>query len=527
MILILSAALALAQQQAPVLPAGVSKDFQAHVIETEKRLDAQDYDGAAKILDIMPTMTLKLAWDDSKLDPAQRNEALQARFMAFQNWQRFMPNLKFDLQPSSPFRIAFVPKNPDRSDQGFPQGMALAWSDSGLAANIGISRGKPLVESVQADYQNDVARAIGTYLGVGELPLGVNAMVVVDQSMNRALMVPTQYCQMAIQNIAALDALRDAAKNHLRVAPLTSSISGPPDGFDIGTIKKGLKKDFSFKLSNKGQAPLKAFIRPECGCMTVAPQMDLAPGESRDVDVSFDSSDFLGKTDRIIYVVSNDPDNPTMTLHMSVFVMPTYRFLGKSPVIVADENSGTGDFYLTFNGVEPYGVKSVDIAGFNGDATWEDWEGSLPDPEMGEGTKARKGYHITVKTSSKLPPGRSPATLFVTTDSKEFPVLQFQVYAQKGIVASPDELFLGETKGPKSAKLQVSRPGREFKILSAECSSPNIKLTFKPGKDNEEWILDAEYDGKGPIGDYNPVITLRTDDPKQPTVKIQVIGTIQ
>jgi hypothetical protein len=270
------------------------------------------------------------------------------------------------------------------------------------------------------------------------------------------------------------------------------------------------------------------YVRPECGCVTGQQVYNVPAGKSQRVELQFDSTDFMGKLLRKIYVVSNDPEKPTREIDVTTTVVPTYRFLTPDgPVIVAGDKQGVGELYLTFNDIEPFSIKDIQTAGPSGDVAWEDWSGSLPDPAMNEAPRTRKGYKLTVTVPSKLPPGRSPMTIFVTTESPDYPVLQTEIYVQKGIVAIPDELYLGEMSGPKTGKFVVSRPGKNYKILGATSSSPNLKVTIKPGENGQEWICEVAYDGKSSFGEFNQTITLRTDDPKQPTVKVPVLGNVQ
>lgn len=85
---------------------------------------------------------------------------------------------------------------------------------------------------------------------------------------------------------------------------------------DFGTIEEGTKVSTTFTLTNNGDAPM--IIRKtkaSCGCTATRPQkMNLAPGESTVIDVTFNSRSRTGKQRKTITVICNDPKTPQTTL---------------------------------------------------------------------------------------------------------------------------------------------------------------------------------------------------------------------
>ena len=108
--------------------------------------------------------------------------------------------------------------------------------------------------------------------------------------------------------------------------------------FDFGDIKQGDKVSHTFVISNGGGDLLKiSDVKASCGCTAAAPERkELAPGESTNIVVTFNSAGRMGKQSKTIRIYSNDPENSEMVL----------SFTGN--VVSASETSaGTPTIYFT------------------------------------------------------------------------------------------------------------------------------------------------------------------------------------
>ncbi len=84
--------------------------------------------------------------------------------------------------------------------------------------------------------------------------------------------------------------------------------------FDFGDIKQGDKVSHTFVLTNGGGDLLKiSDVKASCGCTAAAPDKnELAPGESTNLVVTFNSAGRMGKQSKTVRIYSNDPENPEM-----------------------------------------------------------------------------------------------------------------------------------------------------------------------------------------------------------------------
>ena len=102
------------------------------------------------------------------------------------------------------------------------------------------------------------------------------------------------------------------------------------------------------------------------------------------------------------------------------------------------------------------------------------------------------------------------------------------MFAQKGIVALPDQVYLGEISGSaKRASFLVSRPGRDFAITKITSDSTRFKASSEAVRGKWEHKVTVEFDGKATQGPLNANIVVHTDDPKQPQITVPIKAFIR
>jgi hypothetical protein len=77
---------------------------------------------------------------------------------------------------------------------------------------------------------------------------------------------------------------------------------------NFGTLAIGEKYPHTFRFTNTGQSPLIITqVNPSCGCTTAKdwPQQPIAPGESGQISIEFNSTGNSGKVDKSISVLTN------------------------------------------------------------------------------------------------------------------------------------------------------------------------------------------------------------------------------
>jgi len=112
------------------------------------------------------------------------------------------------------------------------------------------------------------------------------------------------------------------------VALAAPKISVDASIYNFGEVLEGIAVVHTFVLQNLGDEPLTiGDVRVSCGCTTTSlAKSTLAPGESVDLEVTFDSADFSGKMTKNIYVKSNDSTTPKLVLQLVGTVKRSQRY---------------------------------------------------------------------------------------------------------------------------------------------------------------------------------------------------------
>jgi len=109
--------------------------------------------------------------------------------------------------------------------------------------------------------------------------------------------------------------------------------------YDFGDITSGEKVSHVFVITNGGGDLLKlADVRPSCGCTAALPEKnELAPGESTNLNVTFNSEGRMGKQKKLIRIDCNDPEKPEVVLTITGNVILTDDGKSSYPVISFSE----------------------------------------------------------------------------------------------------------------------------------------------------------------------------------------------
>lgn len=89
--------------------------------------------------------------------------------------------------------------------------------------------------------------------------------------------------------------------------------------YDFGEIKEGVKVEYTFKIKNTGKSDLQLrSVKASCGCTAANPTSNvIKPGSSADLNVIFDSTGKLGVQNKVITIISNDPNQSNTILRIT------------------------------------------------------------------------------------------------------------------------------------------------------------------------------------------------------------------
>ena len=293
---------------------------------------------------------------------------------------------------------------------------------------------------------------------------------------------------------------------------------------DFGQLPPDARVTRRFQLSNTGTAPLLiSKLTPSCGCTsTVVGRSTVLPGESTQLEVTFNAIGQRGATRKSLQVTSNDPIEPVQTLTFDADVLAEVRlatdevFFGaltgkdrrKASLKVA---TGTG---------QPISLTDVDLS----EAPWLGVATRMDGPDLWV------DFELLAR---RLPPGQGSGTDTVALHvmNPRASVVQLKVRWEKRppLVAKPERVVWAQAAGQAlTATVQLQeREHKAFRILSARSTHPDLQVGPLPGKAALRQALTLVLAASAKAGEYNEKVILTLDGPGHPEFEFRVAASLR
>lgn len=293
--------------------------------------------------------------------------------------------------------------------------------------------------------------------------------------------------------------------------------------YDFRQTVQGKTVHHTFTFKNIGTAPLKIYkVDPSCVCALLKkPKEAIAPGETGEIEVAFETDEKIGFHTVYVVVYSNDSSQAdrganTTVLRIRGEILTMYRIqppvlgLGRvtkgvpsKPRIVKVVAKGSRTFKILklLKSSEHLNVK---------------WE------------KKGEQFLISVTLKQDAPIGQVNVDLVFQTDLKRQPKLRVPVYATVStIYETPPMILLDRGKPGQKLNISVLRfDGHGLEVLGIDYDRKRFTLASKvvqPGKRLDLQISVRKDATPGPFSGY---VTLRMANKDQPIIKIPTLGMI-
>lgn len=307
----------------------------------------------------------------------------------------------------------------------------------------------------------------------------------------------------------------------------------PSKIIDAGVVSQGVTVDAVFELVNEGDAPLviKA-VRPTCGCTVAEFDKEIAPGATGKIDTKLDTKDFSGPISKSILVMTNDPQNPTVTLVIKANIRPYVEILPR-PLIRFNAvlNEPMNQTFIVV-GADP--EKSLEVRGVDSSVPFiETSVRQLKGEELIKG-KSKSQYEVTLSLKEEAPVGPVNAVLSVNTDIKEAPTVPVKVYGvvRALIHVTPSQVQFGSVEAK-------ARPGRNLIVVNNRTDGTRVEITGArvddPGFDAQVTTIEegrryqvtVVVKADADAGSRDATLTLTTTDEVYPTVTVPVRANLR
>jgi hypothetical protein len=295
--------------------------------------------------------------------------------------------------------------------------------------------------------------------------------------------------------------------------------------FDFGRISPDKKVSHLYKVTNAGNATLSITnVRPACGCTsTVTGAWSVKPGESTDIEATFDPKGQRGIVRKSIVVVSNDPAAPEMTLTFDAEVV--------QPIQPSKDN-------VFFDNLDRTGSASdsVRFASTDGNPVQLTGAEAPGAPYLHLATHAvGKDAVLDLKLAgAEIPKGQDNGIEVVTvhTANPQLPLFRVNVQWQvkPSISAEPPAVAWSDVKAGEEHRMDITlsqAEGKAFRVTNATSTSPLVTVVGVGGRAAAKQKLTVIFSAQARPGHYSEKATIVTDDPQRPSIDIPVYAVLK
>jgi hypothetical protein len=292
--------------------------------------------------------------------------------------------------------------------------------------------------------------------------------------------------------------------------------------YDFGKIAADRKVSCRYQVTNTGKAFLNITrVDASCGCTyTMLGKWSLAPGESTEVEATFNPGGFRGIVRKSLQVTSNDPANPRVTLTFEAEVIQEVT-ADPSSLFLADVlRTGTrkSTVRLKSGSGKPVQVKETKAPGapYLSTSVRGDGNDALLDVVF-DGQKVPVGKRVGADSLTVITTNDKVINIFVQWDMKP------------SVVATPERVGWvdGAGKEHQAAVILKQVDGKPFRVTSAKPTHPAIRVEGlgKPSAAQQE--LQIVFGSSAKPGTYNESVVLTLDDPNQSEITIRVTAVLR
>ncbi len=299
---------------------------------------------------------------------------------------------------------------------------------------------------------------------------------------------------------------------------------------DVGKVPVGRPVEATFKIENRGTAPLSITqVHPACGCTVADYDKTIAPGETGEVHAKVDTKSMAGPIAKAVTVYTDDVANPRILLTVKALIQP---FLSMNPgyarftSMVHEDQDQTSSQILwadDFNDLKVVKVESP-----------APWIGvsyrPAKDTERQKDVEGKQ-WRIDITLSKDAPVGPVADNVVVTTNDPDQDTIEIPVsgYVRPIVAVTPPKVDFGKVDPAKDQKwgLLVRNFGSQtMEIQQVESSVPGMKVDVEPIEKGKRFKLVFTPSPEMAKGAFDGQVKLTTNLAKQKTITVPVKGEV-
>jgi hypothetical protein len=317
-----------------------------------------------------------------------------------------------------------------------------------------------------------------------------------------------------------------------RLQPTSKRIELDRRTHDFGVVRQNAVLETAFRLTNRGEAPLRVFdARGDCGCVTAKFEPEVVlPGQAATIAVVYRTFMVVGVHPHGVVIKTDDPETPNVAVEVScdvsagVVLAPANFFF---PMSLAGTSPGVNGVVQWKEGVgRPFRVLKVEVQDVDMTAEVAPWTEAKDPP-------AWKGFEVRLRFRAPPPIGQVSGRVVIHTDDPDTPKITSLVGgAITGRVWIPQrKVSYGAVPFGRGGTLKVPVLGFDASIRLGE-----VKARSTKGKVRVEVAKNAQVPGgfevevrlpeDTPVGTIDDVVEVTTEVEGEETHFVTVEGMV-
>jgi hypothetical protein len=251
----------------------------------------------------------------------------------------------------------------------------------------------------------------------------------------------------------------------------------------------------------------------------------IPPGQEGKIQFDIDGKKVQGSFNKNATVQTNDPKHPAMTIALAGKIIPYIEVQPSTQVYLTGVYGERISKELIISSNEK--KKNFKIVGLSSNIDDKITYSFAPDSEPGR-------YKITLWKNPKLPTLNTWGSFMIDTNSEHTPrkVIQISVATRGLIVCQPTQVNFGARQFNAAGGLvktavqgvEVFKIDGVFQIRNVEFSSPDYKAEIEPVEPGKRYRVLVTFVPATKKRNYRDEMIINTDDPQEPTVRVNILA---
>jgi len=254
----------------------------------------------------------------------------------------------------------------------------------------------------------------------------------------------------------------------------------------------------------------------------------IPPGQTGKITATLDTKKYRGKLDKSIVVVSNDPDNEKVTIHLHCSVLGV-KIL---PANRAYFNAHFGESQTKELTVATIGEGPITAYAIASKPNIIVKLLKLNEPKPTSPNEYWKQYKLLITIPDNFPEGRFAESVTLATNSSYTDPIKIPIAGSvtPSVIVSPMVIrmyYNGHGKLPHRSIRITKKAGNNFTVSRVLTNPPKLKAVLEETKKGKQFIVHLSWTDIQTKGQFNGSVVIHTNDKIKPVITVPVHVSIK